>query len=565
MTKEYFAHQTAVIDQGAQIGKGSKIWHFCHLMPGAKIGENCILGQNVFVGKAIVGDGCKVQNNISLFDGVTLEENVFCGPYMVFTNVLNPRAHVERKDEFRTTLVKKGSTIGANSTIICGNTLGAYSMIGSGAVVTKDVPDFALVVGNPAKRIGWVCSCGNRIYMDNSAATCGCGRSYRLLAKEVLVPEKKKIDGVPLLDLGRQYALIGGEMEKALIDCARSGRYILGDAVEKFEKESAEYCGVNHAIGVTSGSDALIVALMAEGIGPGDKVITSAFTFFATGGAIWRVGATPIFVDIEPDGFNIDPAKVEQAAGQQGVKAIMVVHLFGQCADMDAIMDIAKKYDLCVIEDAAQSIGSEYKGKRAGSIGHYGCFSFFPSKNLGCMGDGGLVTTNDPERAKMVKMLRNHGSQPKYYHKYVGGNFRIDAMQAAVLSVKLPYLDSWTKGRQKNAATYEELFAKAKMENVQLPAVLPERRHIYNQFTLRIKNGLRDRVLKSLRERKIGCEVYYPVPLHLQECFADLNYKPGDIPLSEQASDEVISIPIFPELTTEEQQYVVDSFAEILG
>jgi len=376
---------------------------------------------------------------------------------------------------------------------------------------------------------------------------------------------ENKIKGAPLLDLGRQYAAIGQEMEKALIDCARSGKYILGAAVLDFEKAAAKYCRTDHAVGATSGSDALLMALMAEGIGPGDKVITTPFTFFATGGAIWRVGAKPLFVDIEPEGFNIDPVQVEKAACEDGVKAIIVVHLFGQCVDMDPVLDLAKKHNLVVIEDAAQSIGSEYKGKRAGSMGHYGAFSFFPSKNLGCMGDGGLVTTKDSEKAEKLEIFRNHGSMPKYYHKYVGGNFRLDAMQAAVLSVKLPYLDSWTEARQKNAERYNRLFADAKIEGVIVPPVLSRRRHIYNQYTLRIKNGTRNRVLKSLREKNIGCEVYYPVPLHLQECFEGLSYKQGDLPICEQASEEVLSIPIFPELTENEQEYVVKAFKEILG
>ena len=371
------------------------------------------------------------------------------------------------------------------------------------------------------------------------------------------------ITQVPLLDLRRQYESIGPEMERALLECARSTLYILGRAVEDFEAESAAYCGAAHAIGATSGSDALIMALMAKNIGSGHKVIAPPFTFFATAGAITRVGATPVFVDIEPDGFNLDPAQLETAA-KQGARAVIVVHLFGQCAEMDPILDIANKYDLVVIEDAAQAIGSEYKGRRAGSMGDFGCFSFFPSKNLGCMGDGGLVTCMDEEKADLLRVLRNHGSRPKYYHRLIGGNFRLDAMQAAVLSVKLPHLDSWTKGRQENAALYRELFAQADLPDLVCPIELPDRRHIYNQFTLRILNGKRDRVLKSLREKRIGCDIYYPVPLHLQECFADLGYAQGSLPVSEQAAAQAISIPVFPELTEAEITYVVDTLADIL-
>jgi dTDP-4-amino-4,6-dideoxygalactose transaminase len=370
-------------------------------------------------------------------------------------------------------------------------------------------------------------------------------------------------NGIPLLDLKRQYAQIGDKIEAAVIESARSTQYILGKTVSDFEEQAAAYCGADHAIGVTSGSDALIVALMAEGIGLGDEVICPPFTFFATAGAIHRVGARPVFVDIEPVGFNLDPELLE-AAINKNTRAIVPVHLFGQAAEMDAIMRIAEKHGLCVIEDGAQAIGSEYKGRRVGSIGHYGCFSFFPSKNLGCLGDGGLVTTNDPDRNAKVRMLRNHGMEPKYYHEVVGGNFRIDALQAAVLSVKLPYLDGWTEGRQENATRYRELFAQAEIPGIELPTELSERRHIYNQFTIRIGNGRRDVALTHLREKNIGCDIYYPVPLHMQKCFADLGGAAGDFPVSERAAAEVLSIPIFPELSGEELATVVDQLAAVL-
>ncbi len=360
---------------------------------------------------------------------------------------------------------------------------------------------------------------------------------------------------VPLLDLKRQYAAIQQEIEAALIECARSVQYILGPVVEAFEREAAAYCGAAHAVAVTSGSDALIMALMAEDIGPGDEVIAPPFTFFATAGAVSRVGATPVFVDIEPDGFNIDPRAFEKAITPK-TRAVIPVHLFGQCAEMDAIMDIAARHRLVVIEDAAQSIGSEYKGRRAGSMGHYGCFSFFPSKNLGCMGDAGLMTTNDAERARRLVLLRNHGRGAMYVDDRVGGNFRCDALQAAVLRVKLPHLDSWTAGRQRNSGVYRELFSAMPANSMTCPPELPDRRHIYNQFTIRVKNGKRDAVMNFLRERKIGCQVYYPLPLHLQPCFQYLGGKAGDLPVSEAAANEVLSLPIFPELTREEIECV---------
>ena len=376
--------------------------------------------------------------------------------------------------------------------------------------------------------------------------------------------ENEVIASVPLLDLRRSYATLAEPLEAALLAVARSGAYILGETVERFEKEAAAYCGAAHAVGVTSGSDALLVALMAEGIGPGHEVVTTAFSFFATAGAIRRVGARPVFVDIEPGGFNMDPGQVEAAITPR-TWAILPVHLFGQCAEMDPILEIARRHGLVVIEDAAQAIGSEYRGWRAGSLGDYGCFSFFPSKNLGCMGDGGLVTSNDPARAERVRLLRNHGAHPKYYHKLVGGNFRLAPIQAAVLSVKLPHLDAWTKARQENAAHYRDLFAAVRLPGLVLPPELPGRRHIYNQFTLRVQGGRRGRVSEVLKARKIGFEVYYPVPLHRQECFADLGYGPGSLPEAERAALEVLSTPIFPELRAAEREYVVSAFREALG
>jgi len=361
---------------------------------------------------------------------------------------------------------------------------------------------------------------------------------------------------IPFLDLSRQYATIYYDIEKAVLECVRSGKYILGKTVEKFENEMAAYCKSNHAIGVSSGSDALLVSLMAENIGPGDKIITTPFTFFATAGAISRVGATPVFVDIEADGFNIDPAKIE-AAIDKNTRAIIPVHLFGQCADMDSIMAIAEKHNLAVIEDAAQAIGATYKGRRAGSIGHYGCFSFFPSKNLGCMGDGGVVIANDSKRADRVRMLRNHGAKPKYYHQLIGGNFRLDAMQAAILSTKLPYLNFWNEQRRNNANDYRRLLSQ--IELLICPVEVSGRHHVYNQFTLRICNDGRDKVVEYLKDKNIGCEIYYPLPLHLQPCYESLNYKKGDLPIAEKTAKEVISLPIFPELTIEEKIAIADA------
>jgi dTDP-4-amino-4,6-dideoxygalactose transaminase len=363
---------------------------------------------------------------------------------------------------------------------------------------------------------------------------------------------------VPLLDLKAQYATIKAEILPVVEKVLESQQFILGAAVEECERQIAEYCTCKHGVGVTSGTDALLVCLMAEGIGPGDEVITTPYTFFATAGCIARLGAKPVFADICPKTFNIDVSQIERLITPR-TKVIMPVHLFGQCADMDAILDIASRHHLTVIEDAAQAIGAEYKGRRAGSMGHYGCFSFFPSKNLGCAGDGGMVVTQDDERAERLRILRGHGSKPKYYHSVVGGNFRLDALQAAIVTVKLRHLDAWTAGRQANAVRYRRLFDETGLVasgRVRLPHELPDVRHIYNQFVIRVDR--RDEVLAYLKSQSIGTEIYYPVPLHLQKCFAYLGYHEGDCPESESAARQTMALPIYPELSDEQSQRVVD-------
>ncbi len=350
---------------------------------------------------------------------------------------------------------------------------------------------------------------------------------------------------VPLLDLRAQYVTIREELHAAMDRVIESQYFILGPEVEALERDIAAYCHCQFGLGVSSGTDALLVALMAIDLRPGDEVITTPYTFFATAGAIARLGARPVFVDIDPLTYNIAPAGIEAAVTPR-TKAIMPVHLFGQMADMDPVMEIARRHGLYVIEDAAQAIGAEYKGRRAGSIGHLGCFSFFPSKNLGGFGDGGMVTTNDPNLADRVKLLRGHGARPKYHHKLVGGNFRLDALQAAVLRVKLKYLDNWTVARQRNAARYHQLFVEANVR-IGLPHDAGYGRHIYNQFVIR--SDQRDALMAFLKKQQIGTEVYYPVPMHLQECFAELGYQPGDFPNSEAAALETFAIPVYPELT----------------
>ncbi|HET6441539.1 MAG TPA: DegT/DnrJ/EryC1/StrS family aminotransferase [Phycisphaerae bacterium] len=366
---------------------------------------------------------------------------------------------------------------------------------------------------------------------------------------------------VPLLDLVAQYRTIRDEVRAAVDEVLETQRCIGGPKVTECEKAIAAYSNTKRGIGASSGTDAILNALMSLGIGPGDEVITTPFTFFATVGCIVRIGARPVFVDIDPKTYNIDASKIGAAVTEK-TRAIIPVHLFGQMADMDPILAVAKKHGLLVVEDAAQAIGAEYKGRKAGSIGTCGCFSFFPSKNLGAVGDGGMIVTNDERLADMCNIMRNHGSKPKYYHKYVGGNFRLDPIQAVVVLVKLRYLEAWHKARQKNAAYYDQKFAGCR--GVVTPCVEPHNRMIYNQYVLRLP-GQRDAVEAKLNEKKIGNAIYYPVPLHLQECFADLGYKKGDFPHSEQAAKEVLAIPVYPELTLAQQDEVVAAVLEAIG
>jgi len=367
--------------------------------------------------------------------------------------------------------------------------------------------------------------------------------------------------------LKKQYQAIRDEILLASREVYDSQLFILGPKVEELEAKIASYCHCAWAVAVSSGTDALLIALMTEGIGSGDLVITTPYTFFATGGAITRVGAKPVFVDIDENTYNMDPSKLYEAfacmSGKEKarVKAIIPIHLFGQCADMEPIARLAENNGWCVMEDAAQAIGSEYqfsdgKTKRAGSMGQYGCFSFFPSKNLGACGDAGMVTTNDEETYEALKIMRVHGSKPKYYHKVIGGNFRLDALQAAILLVKLRYLDEWTEKRRFNADLYRRLFMEEKPEEISLP-VDREKRHIYNQFVVRVTHR-RDELKAYLSDRGIGCEIYYPVPLHMQACFKYLGYNPEDFPVSKKAAESSLALPIYPELTHEQIMYVVE-------
>ena len=358
---------------------------------------------------------------------------------------------------------------------------------------------------------------------------------------------------VPLLDLKAQYATTKDEVLAAIAGVLDSQVCIGGPKVAELEQKVAAISDCKYAVGVSSGTDALLCSMMALGLGPGDEVITTPFTFFATAGSIARTGATPVFVDIDPRTYNINPALIERAVTSR-TKAILPVHLFGQMCDMDPIMEIASKYGLYVIEDAAQSITATYKEHKAGSMGTVGCFSFFPSKNLGAAGDGGMIVTNDEALYQRIVLFRNHGAKPKYFHRYVGGNFRLDPIQAAILLVKLPYLRQWSAARRGNAAYYNE---RLRGSSIIAPFVCRDCASIYNQYTIRLHD--RDGLIANLKANDIGCEIYYPQPLHLQECFQRLSYKAGDLPEAERASREVVSIPVYPELAPEMRAHVANT------
>jgi dTDP-4-amino-4,6-dideoxygalactose transaminase len=385
---------------------------------------------------------------------------------------------------------------------------------------------------------------------------------------------------VPLLDLKPQYQSLKKELDEALLRIAESQYFILGPEVEKMEKELSGYLDCKHAYGVSSGTDALLLALMALDVKPGDEVIVPTYSFFATAGVVSRLNAVPVFTDIDPATFNINPKEIEKKVTRK-TKAIIPVHLYGQSCEMTEVMRMAAKYNLKVVEDAAQAIGSQYKdGRSTGAIGTVGCFSFFPSKNLGCFGDGGLITTNDDELAEKIRILRVHGAEPKYYHKIIGGNFRLDALQAAVIRIKLPHLDSWSNKRRMNAETYTSLFTDAGLSEgtgeltftgknkVLLPKPVYKSSglrnyHIYNQYIIRVE--YRNELRKFLGENKIGTEIYYPVPFHLQECFSGLGYQKGDFPAAEEAADTSLALPIYPELSSEQVKYVVEKIAEFFN
>jgi dTDP-4-amino-4,6-dideoxygalactose transaminase/acetyltransferase-like isoleucine patch superfamily enzyme len=555
-----FVHPSAVVDPGVELADDVKVWHFTHVCEGASLAAGTSLGQNVYVGRGVrVGARVKIQNNVSLYEGVEIDDDVFLGPSCVFTNVINPRAFVERKHEYRRTRVGRGASIGANATIVCGHDIGEYAFVGAGSTVTRAVPPFALVVGTPARRSAWMCRCGEQLPPGAVVVCAACALRYRT-DERACVPdlgergdEERERPGVPLLDLRAQNESLHSELRAAFERVLASNQYILGPEVELFEQELGAHFGYTHAIAVSSGTDALLLALMALDIGPGDEVITTPFSFFATAGCVARVGARPVFVDIDPDTFNLDAARVEAAITAR-TKAIMPVHLFGQLADMHTLSQVAQRHGVSVIEDAAQALGASQAGRQAGTFGAFGCFSFFPSKNLGGFGDGGLLVATDAALAERARLLRAHGANPKYHHKLIGGNFRLDALQAALLRVKLRKLPSYEQARRAHAAFYDQQFGALAPRLIAPPAGAPG--HVYNQYVVR--SARRDGLREALRAARIGTEIYYPRCLHQQECFQSLGYRDGAFPEAERAANEVLALPVYPELSAAQRAFVAE-------
>jgi dTDP-4-amino-4,6-dideoxygalactose transaminase/acetyltransferase-like isoleucine patch superfamily enzyme len=507
-----------------KLGSNVKIYGFVNLYD-CEIGDNSKVGTFVEIQKkAKIGKNVKISSHTFICEGVTIEDDVFIGHNVSFINDKYPRATIngtlQTEEDWKCvpTLVKRGASIGTSATVLCGVTIGEGATVGAGSVVTKDVPANAIVAGAPARIL--------RHTNPPSAA----------------IPGVEKQPVIPFLDLKAQYRTIKSEIQEALNTVLESSTFVLGEEVSSFEKEFAAYSGANEGIALNSGTSALHLALLAAGIGLDDEVITVPFTFVATAAAILYAGAKPVFVDVDPRFLTMDVNRLEAAITPR-TKAIMPVHLYGQAADMDSIMDIARRHGLVVIEDAAQAHGAEYKGRRVGSIGDLVCFSFYPGKNLGAYGEGGMVVTNNPDYARTIRMLRDWGQDRKYYHTIPGYNYRMDAFQGAILGVKLRHLEAWTEARRANAALYTMLLANSP---VQVPGVFPNTRHVYHVYAIRCH--ARDTLREALQVRGIQTGVHYPVPVHLQPAYANLGYRAGDFPHCEEAAQQVLSLPMYAEL-----------------
>jgi len=542
--------KNCILGTGVVVYRGTRIGDSCFLGDNSSVRENCKLGKAVLVGQRVVvengveiGDYTKIQTGAYITAATKIEERVFVAPMVTTTNDNYMGRTEKRFASRRGPILKKGCRVGGGVTLLPGVTIGEEAFIAAGSIVTKDAPPYQLLMGAPA-------------------------RVKRSVPNDELIFKQNKENGncaVPSFDLKRQNAALLAELSAVLGKVIASGQFILGENVKALEAEIAQICGAQYGVGVANGSDALYLALLACGVEPGDEVITTPFTFFATAGSIVRAGAVPVFVDIDSKTYNIDPDLIEEKITPR-TKAILPVHLFGQAADMGRIMEIAQKNGLKVIEDAAQALGCEYQGRPGGGIGDAGCLSFFPTKNLGCFGDGGMVVTNNKEIAERVRMLRVHGTKKKYYHELMGVNSRLDELQAAVLRIKLPHFKGWLKKRQEHAELYNDLFKASGLTvsgYVKTPYCLPSCRHTYNQYTIAVRK--RDELRDYLKKRGIGTTVYYPLPLHLQPVFKDLGYKKGDFPQAEHATECVLSLPMFPEMTEEEVRYVVKTITDFYG
>lgn len=542
---EFFVHESSYIDENVKIGQGTKIWFFCHIEKGANIGQNCVLGQNVNVSKNVtIGNGCKIQNNVSLYEGVTLEENVFCGPSCVFTNDLTPRAAYPKGNKRMVTLIKKGASIGANATIVCGHTIGRYSMIAAGAVVTKNVPDYTLVAGVPAVPIGFVDEFGN-------------------VSLYKRIEDKRKME---FRDLKTQYLKLKNEIDNNILKVINRADFISGKEVTELENELAEYVEVKHCITCANGTDALSLALMAWKIGPGDAVFVPDFTFFASAETVAAVGATPVFVDVDPKTFNISTSSLIQAieSVQQEnkliPKVIVTVDLFGLPANYFDITEISKRYNLKILEDGAQGFGGKIGEKRVCSFGDISTTSFFPAKPLGCYGDGGAIFTNDDSVASLIRSLCVHGKgSSKYENIHIGVNSRLDTIQAAVLLVKFKAFKEYELERVNEVA---ERYSEMLNDYVEVPYIPSNYYSSWAQYTIKLNNKTeRDALAQFLLSNQIPTLVYYPITMHEQKAFAYLkNYVPCEN--SKRLTDICVSIPMGPYLKKGEQDFIVSKIIE---
>lgn len=554
-------HETAVVDKGAEVMGGTRIWHFSHILSGARIGRDCNIGQSVMVGRNVqVGDRCKIQNNVSIYEAVTLEDGVFCGPSCVFTNVLTPRAEIERKSEFLPTTVRRGATIGANATIICGVEIGPYAMVGAGAVVTRSVAAYSLVVGNPARHIGWVGKAGERLGPDMICPRTG--ERYLLADGQVKPVESNgetSSEPTPMIDLKTQSQRIQTDLDRRMGNVVSRCNFIDGPEVQELEQKLSSYTGSLHVIGCASGTDAITLALLALGLRAGDAVLVPAFTFVASVEPVALLGAIPIFVDIEPDYFTIDASIIEagvRKAAEAGHRAvgIIAVDLFGHPADYPALKVQAAKHNLWILSDAAQSFGGSIAGEKVGNLATVTTTSFFPSKPLGCYGDGGAVFTNDPALAQAIRSLQRHGrGDEKFDSVRVGINSRLDTLQAAVLLAKLEVFADEMNSRQQVVDTYRKFMVGTA---VNTPVTREGCISAWASYTVRCDNAQRDAMQQRLRDQGVSTLVYYPKPVHTMAPYNAFPVANGSCPVADRAANEVLSLPMHPYLRAEIQERI---------